>query len=368
MKKVRSIAFLLAFCAVGTLLAQSVTGVSTTPMNKVAIVEEFTGVRCFNCVYGHYHIAELEQENPNKLYYISMHPSISSYTEPFPGDEDLSRTYPSAFFSSSFCGASCFMPSAFFNRRVWDNERIQSTSKWETRVDEIISEPSPLNVGVLASYDSLTKMLDVTVEVYYTADVTASNFVYCVLTEDNITVQQQVGASGPYVQQRVFREAMSPQWGSFLISSRTAGTLSTMTYSFDNSARTYDMAECRVTAYVMNYHSRELYSGMQKHVVGDLAVTRVEPKEDLIEMDIKIVPNPFSEVATVRYHLSRKENVEFYIYDMNGKLLIKEFEGIQAPGDYQIKVDAISNGLAAGMYMVQLRAGTHTVTKNMVVN
>ncbi len=365
MKRTLLSAFVLALCFAGTLFAQSVTGVSTTAMNKIAIMEEFTGVRCGFCPDGHAVIAGIEQTNPNDFFVVSMHPDNSGLTGPYAGDEDLRRNYPAAFYSTPYCGSSRFMPSAFINRRIWASERIQGRSSWAGHVAEITAEASPANVGVLASYDSLTNMLSVTVEVYYTSDVTDVNHIYCIMSEDNITVQQQAGASGAYVQERVFRAAMSAQWGDVITTATTTGSMATMTYTFDNSSTMYDMAECRVTAYVENQTNGELYSGMQKHVVFGQAVAVAEPMAD---MDVKIVPNPFTENATIQYHLDATEDVELRVYNMTGQMLMHEVVGAQPSGDHMINVDATSNGLAAGMYMVQLRAGTHTVTKNMVVN
>lgn len=365
MKRTLLNAFVLALCFAGTLFAQSVTGVSTAAMNKVAIMEEFTGVRCTFCPDGHTVILGIEQTNPNDFFVVSMHPDNSGLTAPYGSDPDLRRNYPAAFYSTPYCGSSRFMPSAFINRRVWANERIQGRSSWPGRVAEITAESSPANVGVLASYDSLTNMLSVTVEVYYTGNVTEANHIYAVLSEDNITVQQQAGASGAYVQDRVLRAGLSAQWGDAITTATTMGSMATMTYTFDNSTTMYDMSSCRVTAYVENQTSGELYTGMQKSVVFNQTVGVTAPMAD---MNVKIVPNPFSENATIQYHLDATEDVEMRVYNMTGQMLMHEVVGAQPSGDHAISIDAVSNGLAAGMYMVQLRAGTHTVTKNMIVN
>jgi hypothetical protein len=130
--------FALALAGFGTLFAQtSVTGVSMTAENKVAIMEEFTGVRCTYCPDGKLILDGLLQTYPTTLYAVSSHPQGSGLTAPYPGDPDLRRTYPDAFYSTPYCGTTRFMPSAFINRRIWAGERLQGRSSWGTYVAEL---------------------------------------------------------------------------------------------------------------------------------------------------------------------------------------------------------------------------------------
>lgn len=365
MKRTLLNAFLFTFGLTGSIFAQSVTGVSTTADNKIAIMEEFTGVRCTYCPDGHTVLLGIDQAYPGQFYAVSFHPDNSGLTAPYGSDEDLRRNYPAAFYSTPYCGSSRFMPSAFINRRVWANERIQGRGSWSGHVAEIIAEASPANVGVLATYDSLTNQLAVTVEVYYTSDVTNTNNVYVVLSEDDITVQQQAGATGAYVQDRVFRAAMSAQWGDAITSATTTGSMVTKTYTFDNTSSDYDMSKCRVTAYVEDQTTGELYSGMQKFVVFQQAVA-VEAENTVSE--VKIVPNPFSGSAVVRFELDAAQDVEFRVYSIEGQMLMHQILGEKAAGKHEIEIDAIKEGMAAGMYLVQLRAGNHTNVKHFIVN
>jgi hypothetical protein len=336
-----------------TLAAQSVTGVSTTAMNKVATMEEFTGVRCTFCPDGHTVLLSLEQSYPEQVLWVSYHPTNSGLTSPYAGDQDLRRSYGDAFYSTPYAGSSRFMPSAFINRRIWANERLQGRGNWPARVSEMIAESSPANVGVIASYDSTTMQLTVTAEVYYTSTVTDLNSIYVVLSEDNITVAQQAGASGPYVQEKVFREAMTAQWGD-AIATTTAGTLATFTYTYDNSVTNYDMHEAKVTAYVENKTTEELYTGAQKQVAFGTAVAVTAPKAGL---EVNVVPNPFEGATTVLLNLEAAQTVSYAVYNLQGQLLIAENLGEQAAGPKSFGVDAAGHGLAAGVYLLQVTAG-----------
>lgn len=261
MKKftVLPIMMILLLIAGNAILAQNY--VSTEPQNKNAILEEFTGVRCPNCPAGHQVIASILQNNPGRAFCVAYHPSNSSYTQPYGSDPDFRRTYPNAFYSTPYCGSSRFMPSSFIQRREWNGEKIQSRTVWTQYANTIMAESSPLNVGMASTYNPTTKMLDVTVEIYFTETVQQEVRLYVTLAENDL-IAQQSGGSASYVHKHVFREAFVAQWGDQLRGSTAQGSLVVMNYSFDNSNTGYIMDNCELLAFVVNYNSEEVISGV----------------------------------------------------------------------------------------------------------
>jgi hypothetical protein len=359
-KHLRAVLFLALFA--GNFIHAQVTGVSTTAQNKTAIMEEFTGVRCTYCPDGHTVLVGLEASNPTNFVATSFHPNNSSLTAPYAGDEDLRRAYPAAFYATPYCGTSRFMPSAFINRRVWAGERIQGRGDWTTRVAEIIAEPSPANVGVLALYNEASKILTITVETYYTSAVTNQNELYVVISEDGITVNQQAGTSGAYVQDNVFREAVTAQWGDVL-SPTTMGSMVTKTYTYDNSSTLYDMNNAAVMAYVEDFVTGELYTGSKVGVT--MGTTAATPAQTL---DVQVVPNPFAGATSLVYNLPSVQQVSYTIYDVQGKQLSQVNLGEQASGTHKVVVDAAQAQLPAGIYLLHLKVGEQTVVKRLVVD
>lgn len=259
----RLLQFLFAF-SILILVGMSVHSqnyVSTEPLNKNAILEEFTGVRCPNCPAGHQVAANILAANPGRAFVMGCHPGNSSYTQPYGSDPDFRRTYLNAFYTTPYCGTSRFMPSAFISRRVWGNgERIQSRTVWANYCDVIMAESSPLNVGLSSTYNDATNTLDVTVEVYYTADVTQDTYIYCELAENDL-IAQQSGGSASYVHKHVFRESFVDQWGDLIPGPTTQGTLVVFNYSFDNTTAQYVMDNCELLAFVVDGDNDEIISG-----------------------------------------------------------------------------------------------------------
>lgn len=362
MKKVLPV-FALALGLSVSAFAQSVTGVSMTAENKVVIVEEFTGVRCTYCPDGKIILDGLLQQYPTTMHAISFHPMNSGLTAPYGGDPDLRRTYADNFYATPYCGSSRFMPSAFINRRVWAGERIQGRGNWSSRVSELMAEASPMNVGVLANYDSTTMTLSVTVETYYTSDVTDQNALYVQLSEDGIVVQQQSGASGAFTQDIVFRQELAANtWGDDL-GPQTTGSMVTKTYSWVNTSG-YDMHKAKVIAYVENKSTQELYTGKQVDVQFEVA-TAVDPAKPAVTMNI--LPNPFQTQALLSYHLPEARPVSYTITSLTGQTIAAENMGDQAAGTHNVTLDAASHNLSAGVYLLQLQAGDQRLVRRMVI-
>lgn len=355
--------FLLGLIALSSSsFAQSVTGVSTLPQNKVAIIEEFTGVRCPNCPPGHVIVSDILSQNPGTAFVVAYHPNNSSYTPPYSGDEDFRRTHPAAFYSTPFAGSSRFMPSAFINRREWTvNEKISSRSIWAASANTIMGEASPMNVGVLATYDEVTMMLDVTVEVYYTSTVTDQNSLYVTIAENDLVTSQQSGASGAYTHKHTFRESLTAQWGD-AIANTTMGNMETFTFTYDNSSTQYDMSKVDVLAFVENKSNEEIYTGFG-NTVGS-AVSTIDPNAGL---DVKVFPNPANERASITYQLEDLSEVSYTISNMVGAVVAHDQLGTQASGSHRIDLDTRSMGLSPGVYMVRLAAGERSSVKRIVI-
>ncbi|MBU2649390.1 MAG: PKD domain-containing protein [Bacteroidetes bacterium] len=261
--KIVSAFLLMSIMTSQVILAQNY--VSTQPLNKNAILEEFTGVQCPNCPAGHTVMAGILESNPGRAFCVAYHPSNSNFTTPYSGNPDFRRTYPNAFYSTPYCGSSRFMPSSFIQRREWNGEKIQSRTVWVQYADIIMAEASPLNVGMASTYNEVTHMLDVTVEVYFTQTINNTLSIYVTLAENDL-VAQQSGGSATYVHKHTFREAFVAQWGDPMNGPTTQGSLLVFEYEFDNTSTGYLMENCELMAFLVDNTTEEVISGVGVHV------------------------------------------------------------------------------------------------------
>lgn len=263
--------YLIVMLAGAMFIQLTVSGqyyVPAEPLNKNAILEEFTGVKCPNCPAGHQVLAQILEANPGRAFGVAFHPFNSSYTLPYAGDPDFRRHYADSLYMMPYCGTSRYMPSAFVSRRLWaPPERLTQRTNWSGYTSVILSEASPLNVGMATAYDEATKELSVVVDLYYTATVTNPHNLMVTLAENNL-VSQQSGATGPYTHKHTFREAFTAQWGDPVNSGGVQGTYYRQVFTFDNTDSNYVMANCELLAYVIDNTTTEVVTGIGCNV-GD---------------------------------------------------------------------------------------------------
>jgi len=336
--------------------------VSTVPENKNAILDVFTGVQCPNCPSGHTVLSGILTSNPGDAYAVCFHPTNSSYTTPYSGSIDLRRIFPDGLYTTAFAG-SRFMPGSFINRRLWaNNERMQSRTLWASYATTIMGESSPLNVGMASTYDDNTKVLSVTVEVYFTSTVTDQHNLNVYLSENNLIAQQSNGGTN-YVHYHVFREAFTTQWGDPITEATTQGSLVTKTFTFDNSTQNYDMTNCELLAYVTNDVDKEVISGIGAAVNS----TTVGLPDVVAAQDHMVVyPNPVNETAKIEFNLKNSGKVSLSITDLTGREIYRATRSFSA-GDQEIWLNRSELNLVTGIYLVNIKADNLSATAKMVV-
>jgi hypothetical protein len=76
-------------------------------------------------------------------------------------------------------------------------------------------------------------------------------------------------------------------------------------------------------------------------------------------------PNPFNPSTTVRYSLSRDQEIRLAIYDILGREVAVLVNGREAAGSRTVRFDA--HALASGVYYCSLRAGGASITRRMLL-
>jgi len=82
-------------------------------------------------------------------------------------------------------------------------------------------------------------------------------------------------------------------------------------------------------------------------------------------IQVKITPNPVNDIAVIRYNTESASNVDFQIYDLQGKL-VKTINLFNQPsGSNELAVDASEFG--AGTYLIRMTAGAQQTSSKFVV-
>ena len=205
--------------------------VSTTPTNKNVILEEYTGINCTYCPDGHRIANEIAAANPGRVFPINIH--VGSYA---------ANTYTTQFGTALMnqTGLDGF-PSGTVNRHVFSGSNTAlNRGNWSSCCNTMMSQTSPVNIAARGTLDWTTRELNITVQLYYTADeANSTNKLNVAIIQDNVLGSQTGGSTynpsqmvnGQYRHMHMLRHLITGQWGED-ITTTTQGSFVEKTYSY----------------------------------------------------------------------------------------------------------------------------------------
>jgi hypothetical protein len=271
MKKTALLSLLLTLTCGLFLSAQTL--VSTDPQPRNVVLEEFTGIHCQYCPDGHKISQAISDAHPGRVVLMNIHQG--GYAVPSGTEPDYRTPFGDAIAGQT--GLTGY-PAGTVNRHVFPglgmatNATAMGRSNWGTASDIILADSTPVNIGVESQLDTITRILTVTVELYYTSgSVTTSNFIDVALLQNYIFGPQTNGGAGNnYRHMHMLRYLVTGQWGDE-VTTTTQGTLVTRTYTYTvpdayNSVPCV-LRNCDIAVYVTQDH-QEVLSGVVVKAVG----------------------------------------------------------------------------------------------------
>jgi hypothetical protein len=246
----------LAFPMIGN----TQVNVSTTPENRNAVIEEWTGIYCVYCPTGHIAVDQAIATNPGDVVALNIH--TGGYAAPSGGDPDFRTTDGDD--NASLFSISGY-PASTLNRRTIGGSQTYhpAGSNDADKVPQIISEASEVNMHISATVDIVTRVLNVDVEYYYTANApNSTNYMYVALLQNNVEGPQTGGATynptavlpnGNYNHSHMFRDFITPVWGD-AINTTTTGATAIMSYTqtlpTDINGVALELADLEIAAFI----------------------------------------------------------------------------------------------------------------------
>ncbi len=143
---------------------------------------------------------------------------------------------------------------------------------------------------------------------------------------------------------------------------------------FDNDsslALKYDLAKSKnlkgVGMWALNYdkYNSELWDLLRlKFYDESLDTSDVEDKPDKFTLH-QNYPNPFNPFTTIEYELKEDSYIELNVFDISGKKITTLANSHQTIGKYVIDFNA--NGLSSGTYLYQIKSGSYSKIKKMLL-
>ncbi|MBC8343942.1 MAG: Omp28-related outer membrane protein [Bacteroidetes bacterium] len=210
----------------------------TTPSNRVALLEDFTGVRCGYCPDGHARAKIIKDLYPDKFVIIAVH--AGSYAAPASGWANFTTPYGAALVGQANVSG---YPAGTMSRIKADALGVSpqkaggyamSRSHWKAAAEAVMQIPAPVNIGAKATYNPVNGELTVKVDLYYTQDGNGDNFLNIALLQDKLYSKQSGGTpdANNYEQNHVLRDMITGQWGE-KVTTTSAGSKYTKTFTYN---------------------------------------------------------------------------------------------------------------------------------------
>ena len=190
--------------------------VSRKVEKRKVVLEEFTGIHCGNCPDGHKIADNMALANQDKIFLVNVHTGV--YANPSKGEIDLRTDDGNAL------GAGMRperFPTATVSRELFNaggkTEWFVPRNYWSSIATQMLQDDAPVNIATKARLNPENRKLTVEVELYYTSDCEADNYITVMLTQNNI-LGEQAGAStfypenmanGKYKHNHVLRKILS---------------------------------------------------------------------------------------------------------------------------------------------------------------
>ncbi len=234
---------LLTFVTVGLAAsAMAQLPASSTPQNKKAVLEEFTGMKCQFCPDGH-KIANLIKAGKPAGDVILINIHTGGFANPTVGSNqpDFRTAEGAAIVAMPGMGLTGY-PQGAVNRSTFGGT-VMATNRnvWGTNVNTVLGQASYVNVACQATINAVTRVITVDAQARYTGNSPApNNFLTIALLEDNVVGPQTSGAlynpaqtnpDGSYNHQHMLRKILTPTFGQ-TITTTSSGNVYNTTVSY----------------------------------------------------------------------------------------------------------------------------------------
>jgi hypothetical protein len=258
---------LILACLPTVIFAQTL--VSTDPQSRTVLLEQYTGINCGFCPNDHLEATAILNSYPDKVVALNIH--AGPFAVPQGGQIDLRSMAGDQLYNF-------FNPTTIQNglvgRTAYNGAILNGRDSWLDATDNVLSQSSPVNIGLASTFNPNTRDLTVDVGIHYTDNSPGGNDRISVyLIENDISGFQADfvnGAQPSYNHRNVLRAAITGVWGDEVFVG-TMGHNETRQYTF-NVPLNFNINNCSVITAIGEFQS-EIYQ--VKEVAADGGTTLI---------------------------------------------------------------------------------------------
>ncbi len=222
--------------------------VPNPPMERVVLLEDYTGQKCINCPKAAEEVEILSEIYGENLVVVAIHAGALSLPAM---QTEAGNEYFTEF-------AIPYNPIGLVNRRVYNGEQTLDYQKWGEAIADIISIRSDISIDIENNYNAAENLLNLSVRVE--KKMSAENLsLQLWITENNIVAIQAMpnGTNNKdYVHNHVLRDAPNGTWGTPLSFNSNVAEFSLSNYSLKD--KEWDLDNCEIIAFVYNKDNKEV--------------------------------------------------------------------------------------------------------------
>ncbi|MFM1916194.1 MAG: hypothetical protein RLZZ531_1863 [Bacteroidota bacterium] len=339
---------------------------------KMVVGEEITGTWCPFCPSGIVNMNLFKEKYDPYWCGIVIH-----YEDPMALNEyrenlyDWTDGFPSAVIDRTFGAQVSNMYPDFYTR---------------------IQIPPVATIVNGATWDSITRLLHVSVTSNFVLPAYGNYKVACVLTEDDVTgsgagwAQSNAYASGNYGVMGGFETLSQPVPSTTMVYDHVARVIAPSFYGMPNSfpnnveagdsyttsitftlPAEWDETKINIIGMIMDPSGKIDNAGRatiaEAVANGYVGSTLDIPATDLTQV-MTVSPNPASTSVTVNLQIAQASNVSMKLVDFSGKVLSERAYGA-VQGHYDIQIN--TSNYKAGVYFVELNLDGRTTAKKLII-
>lgn len=335
-------------------------GILKAQTNNV-LLEFCTGTWCQWCPCGDAIAEQIIQAHPDAT--VLAYHGPTNYGDPFANFNG--NNIIGLFGMSSYPTGIVGRRTGVVGRDSWFGQANIQTNNY----------PSPVNLVINKTMDSIARTVNVTVVATALRDIDTNVNVNFVITEDNIVYNQTGNGSCPgsstFIHKWVTRNIVNGALGEALSTGHWAqGVVKTKSWTttLDASWVWYN-CEAHIITYFYSGSLSALYSFvLNTKKVGVNIVTGAEHQGNTVPANYILkqnYPNPFNPTTNIHFSIPKDGNVSLKIYDMLGNEITTYFNEFMKAGFYNVEFDG--SKLSSGVYFYKLTAGNFSETKKMVL-
>ena len=273
-------------------------------------------------------------------------------------------------------------PSGLVDRKNGEFDPSDFFTEYDARINGF----TPCDVGVQATYNGTTRMMDITLSATFATDLSGDLRFNCVIVEDDVTGTAsgyaQVnyysgganGAMGNYhnlpspvpanqmVYDHVARAILGGWAGTESSIPATVTTNSVHTYSYQYAVpATVDPGYLHVIGWVSDANTGEIYNANEVNFATGVATPKAETFE------VSTLPNPSNGKVNFEVKMPALSNdITLEVYDLTGRLVYTTTEGSTLGGSKFFTWNADAS-IANGVYQAIIKVGTESVAAKVVL-